>query len=56
VAVLHLHAASPSHVTDAAYACLREVYVRQGTKLADELRRTPYIRTSQNTPSTHSGE
>src|SRR5215203_5589957 len=34
VAVLRLHAASTSHVTDAAYSCLRGVYVRYGTKNA----------------------
>jgi hypothetical protein len=30
--------------------------VRQGTKLADELLRTPFRRTSENSYSTHSGE
>src|ERR671910_31800 len=34
VAVLRLHAASTSHVTDAAYSCLRGAYVRYGTKSA----------------------
>jgi hypothetical protein len=32
VAVLRLRAASASNVTDAAYSCVREVYVLQGTK------------------------
>jgi hypothetical protein len=32
VAVLRLHAASASHVTKAAYSCMREDYVRWGTK------------------------
>jgi hypothetical protein len=32
VAVLHLHTASASHVTKAAYSCVREDYVRWGTK------------------------
>jgi hypothetical protein len=45
VAVLRLHAASTGHVTDAAYSCLRGVYVRYGTKCA----RTPKSgRTSEN--------
>jgi hypothetical protein len=41
VAVLRLHTASASHVTKAAYSCLRVVYVRQSTKEASELLRTP---------------
>jgi hypothetical protein len=32
VAVLRLHVASAGHVTKSAYACVRRVYVRQGTK------------------------
>src|SRR5215207_9250346 len=51
VAVLHLHAASAGHVMNAAYSCLRRVYVRQGTKHvryqgSAELPRMPRIRTS----------
>jgi hypothetical protein len=49
VAVLRLHAASAGHVTKAAYSCLRGVYVRQSTKEASELLRTPCMRTSENT-------
>jgi hypothetical protein len=32
VAVLRLHAASVGHATNAAYSCVRGMYVRQGTK------------------------
>src|SRR5215213_3153022 len=39
VAVLRLHAASASHVTDAAYSCLRGVYVLQSTKCCGALHR-----------------
>ena len=59
VAVLHLHAASAGHVTSAAYYCVKEVSVRQGTKCAmaqntlehqesAELLRTPFRGSSQN--------
>src|SRR5215217_2606620 len=53
VAVLRSHVASAGHVMNAAYSCLRRVYVRQGTKhvrpqVSAELRRTPCMRTSQN--------
>src|SRR5215204_7434876 len=58
VAVLHLHAASAGHVMNAAYSCLRRVYVRQGTKhvryqVSAELRRTPSMRSSQNSLNTN---
>src|SRR5215216_354770 len=53
VAVLRLHVASVSHVTKSAYSCLREMYVRHGTKHV----RVPRMRrTSENSYSTHSGE
>src|SRR5215217_3837179 len=53
VAVLRSHVASAGHVMNAAYSCLRRVYVRQGTKhvrpqVSAELPRTPCMRTSQN--------
>jgi hypothetical protein len=32
------------------------MYVRHGTKLARDLLRMPFGRSSQNLPSTHSGE
>jgi hypothetical protein len=41
VAVLRLHAASASHVTYAAYACLRGVYVLHGTKCSTAPRKRP---------------
>jgi hypothetical protein len=34
VAVLRLHTASAGHVTNAAYSCVRGVYVLQNTKEA----------------------
>src|SRR5215216_3264730 len=48
VAVLRLHAASTSHVTDAAYSWTRNKYVLQSTKKAPELRRTPSMRSSHS--------
>src|SRR5215204_2387557 len=58
VAVLRLHAAPVGHATNAAYSCLRAVYVLQGTKCvrAPRKRRTsekPQRRSSQNSYSTH---
>jgi hypothetical protein len=41
VAVLRLHAASASHVTDAAYSCVREVYVPSSTKCPTSQRKRP---------------
>src|SRR5215211_6456136 len=45
VAVLRLHAATAGHVTKAAYACLKIVYVLQGTK---HVRAPMKRRTSEN--------
>jgi hypothetical protein len=45
VAVLRLHAATAGHVTKAAYACLKIVYVLQGTK---HVRAPKKRRTSEN--------
>src|SRR5215213_2513876 len=45
VAVLRLHAAPAGHVTKAAYACLKIVYVLQGTK---HVRAPMKRRTSEN--------
>jgi hypothetical protein len=41
VAVLPSHAPFTWHVTTAAYSYLRGVYMRQGTKVTEELSRVP---------------
>src|SRR5215218_6332876 len=50
VAVSPSHATFACHVMSTPYSCPRGMYVRQGTKLAEELRRTPYRRSSRKVP------
>src|SRR5215204_2912383 len=47
---------SLGHATNVSYACMRSLYVLHSTKDAPELLRTSARRTSENYPSTHSGE
>src|SRR5215207_6261330 len=61
VAVLRLHAVSAGRVTKAPYSWMRNKYVLQRSmcltvQRTPELRRTPFGRSSQNSPSRTLGE